>query len=323
MINKEQKFRLGVFLVVSTVLLAGILAIFIVPKLQEKGDRYFIHFKGTSVNGINEGAAVKYQGVKIGKVTGMEVNPKDLDSITITVRIKKDFSVKKDMHAALQYAGITGLRFIEISGGNADSVFVLPEGEIATKKGLGEKAEDIVLNVDSVVDAVNKMLNAENREKFASMLKNLETSTRVIANTLEKREKQFGNSLEKMDTVLARLVELSGNLNTFTGYLNEETGKVSIANLVKESEELIRTVSKRFSREEMGAVLGRVDSFLETAGSSIRKIEDRFHSMEGEFSKTLVSLRESMDNLARFTRELTEDPTVLLRKRAEKKRSRK
>ncbi len=320
MIKKEQKLRLGVFLVVSSVLLAIILAVFIIPRLSEEGDLYYINFKGMSVNGVNEGADVKYQGVRIGKVVRLEVNPEDLNSILVYVRIKSGFPVKADMHAALQYAGITGLRFVEISGGKPESAFVEPEGEILTGKGLGEKAEDIVLNVDNVVNAVNDLLKPENREKMTQLLHNLERSSRVISDVLEKREKDFSNSLKELDQTMIQLTQLSENLNKFTAYLNELTDGGRIENLVKDSEKLVKTVSRRFSDEELGRVLGKLDTFLETTGSSVRKIENQFFDIESELNKTLVSLRESMENISHFTRELTEDPTILIRKRAKKSR---
>ena len=63
-----------------------------------------------------------------------------------------------------------------------------------------------------------------------------------------------------------------------------------------------------------------IDTFVNTATLSIRKIENRFHDLEGEINMTLVSLRESMENISRFTRELAEDPTILIRTKADKRR---
>lgn len=319
MISKEQKLRLGVFLVVTSLLLAAILAIFIIPKLKEEGDIYFINFRGTSVNGVNQGADVKYQGVKIGKVSRLEVNPEDLDSVLIYVKIKTGFPVKDDMRVALQYAGITGLRFVEISGGKAKSPFILPGGEIKTKKGLGEKAEDIVLNVDSVVNAVNDMLNKENRDSFSRLLKNLETSTRVLSQTLERREKSLDNTLNKLDQSMTHIVKLSKNLESFSRYLDRLPEDIQLAKVSDDTRLALQNISKRFSKEELGSVLKNMDTFLETSTLSVRKIETRFHLLEEEFSKTLAGFRESMDNIARFTRELAEDPTLLLWKRTGKR----
>ncbi len=321
MISKEQKYRLGVFLLISVILLVGLLAVFIIPKLSDQGDRYFINFKGTSVNGLSEGVDVKYQGVRIGNVDRLIVNPEDLDSVLVFVRLKKDFPVKDDMRAALQYAGITGMRFVEISGGKTSSKFILPEGEIHTKKGLGERAEDIVLNVGSVVEAANEMLGKKNREKFSRTLENIETSTRVLATLLEGRENKMTNTLEKLDIVMTHMADVSANLSTITLKLKDQSEKISLVKLAKESERLLQEISARLSKNELGQVMVKMNTLLDTTTTSVRTMGAQFGSMEGEFNTTLVNLRESVENIAHFTRQLSEDPTSLIRKPAEKKRS--
>jgi phospholipid/cholesterol/gamma-HCH transport system substrate-binding protein len=322
MITKEQKIRLGVFLVASFFLLVVIVTVFILPKLKNIGDIYYIDFKEMSVNGVNEGADVKYQGVKIGNVVRLVVNPDDLRSVLIYVRIKKGFRVKKNMRAALQYAGITGLRFVEISGGTTEAEDLEPGGKILTKRGLGEKAEDIVLNVDSVVEALNNILDTENREKISLLIKNLEKSTAVIANVLEKREKNLGNSLADMDKITRQLSQVTANLNEFTLYLKDISEKIQagrIEKMVTQTETLLENLSNRLSDREMGKLVADIDTFARTATTSLQKIERRFHDLEGNIGNTLGSLRESLANIARFTRDLSEDPTIFIRKRPQKR----
>ena len=59
--------------------------------------------------------------------------------------------------------------------------------------------------------------------------------------------------------------------------------------------------------------------FARTATTNLQKIERRFHDLEGNISDTLGSLRESLANIARFTRDLSEDPTIFIRKRPPKR----
>jgi ABC-type transporter Mla subunit MlaD len=322
MITKEQKFRLGVFLFVSLFLLMAVLALFIVPKLREKGDTYFINFRDMSVNGVNEGSYVKYQGVRIGKVTKMNVNPKDLSSILVIIDLKKGFPVKKDMTARLQYAGITGLRFVEISGGKTDSEALAPGGEISMGRGLGEKAEDIVVNVDSIVAAVNEVLKKENRDKISNLLSNIENGTGVLSRVLEKREKNLLNLFANIEQSTEELKKISQEFNIFTQNLRGLTEKIQFEKIVEDSSRMINNISNRFSTQELGEVIRNFNTFVTTSTSSIKKIESSFLTLEVELNSTMVSLRESMENIARFTRELTEDPTILIRTRT-KKRSKK
>lgn len=322
MITKEQKIRLAIFLAVSLILLIIIFGIFILPKLKTVGDVYCIDVKEMSVNGINEGADVKYQGVRIGKVISLQVNPDDFRSVLIYIRIKKGFTIKKDMRASLQYAGITGLRFIEISGGTTDAQDLEPGENILPKKGLGERAEDIVLNVDSVVEAINNVLNLENREKISQTLKNLEKSTSIIADVLEKRKTSLENAVENIETITRQLTEVTADLNKFSTYLlgvSEKLNPERIEKLVTTTDTILQNLSRRVSDQEMGKLITNVDTLMKTTNVSVRKVEEGFLSMSEEFNKTLVRLRQSIDNIARFTRDLREDPTVLIRKRAEKR----
>ncbi|MCG2814646.1 MAG: MlaD family protein, partial [Candidatus Aminicenantes bacterium] len=80
------------------------------------------------MNGIIVGSPVKYQGVDIGKVTNISVNPGDLSTIRVDVRIIEGFTVKTDMKAVLQYIGITLQKYIEISGGRTDAPNIPPKG---------------------------------------------------------------------------------------------------------------------------------------------------------------------------------------------------
>ncbi len=74
MITTEQKKRLSVFVFFSSIILVLILFMLIYPKLKGKGEIYVIDFKNKSVNGLNKGSEVKYQGVKVGKVDEIKVN---------------------------------------------------------------------------------------------------------------------------------------------------------------------------------------------------------------------------------------------------------
>jgi ABC-type transporter Mla subunit MlaD len=319
MITKEQKFRLGVFLFISFLLLIAVLAVFIVPKLQEKGDTYFIDFKEMSVNGLNDGSDVKYQGVRIGKVDRMDVNPEDLSNIRVYVKLKSGFPVKKDMRAKLQYAGITGLRFVELSGGRTKSEDLEPGGEILMGKGLGEKAEDIVLNIDSVVDAINDVLKPENRGKISGLLSNIEKSTAVLARVLGKGEKNLGNLFVNIDKSTAELKNITAEIKTFTQNLSGITEKVEWEKIGRDGNRMISNISDRFSPQELGDVIKNFNTFVKTSTSSIKKIESSFLDLDGELNNTLISLRESIENIAKLTRELTEDPTMLIRTKTEKR----
>jgi len=313
MVTKEQKIRLGIFLFLSSVLLIIILIIFLLPKLQEEGDKYFINFKNISVNGLDKGSDVKYQGVKIGRVYVIDINPEDLNSIQVGVKIKRGFPVKKDMTAKLSFTGITGLKYVELYGGKNESKNLEHKGVILTGKGLGMQAEEIVSNINSAVKGINELISVENKDKISSFLINIEKSSKFISENIEENEKNMRKAIKNIE-------KTSENLNNVSKYLHDTVSEARLNKIAQNIEKTTHDISKRFSDKELGSVLKKVDSFMDTANSSVRKVELSFKNLEVELSKTLMNLREFVENLTKFSRELREDPTIIIRKKKEIRR---
>jgi len=111
-------------------------------------------------------------------------------------------------------------------------------------------------------------------------------------------------------------------MKEFVGYLGTVSEKIhpdKIEQMVTDADRLIKNVSERFSEKEIGETLANLNAFVETATASMRKIQGSFLDMENELTVTLASLRESLENISRFTRDLSEDPTILLRKQRAKR----
>lgn len=313
--TKQQKTRLGIFLIASFAVFIVILGFFLIPKLREKGNDFFINFRGTTVNGLFVGSPVKYQGVEVGRVERIMVNPNNINSVLVTIKVEKRFSMKKDMTAALMYMGITGQRFVELSGGSNESQNLEPRGEISTRRGLGEKAEDIVSNIDRAVLGISNLLDVENQERISLFLDNVEKSSAVLSDVLEKRKESLEESIANIQKASEAFSAVTENLRKVTDNLGTIT-----ANLEANSGEAFDNLNKRFSDEEMGKVLRNLEVFIETASTSLDKIETMFIYQQEELRNTFESLSRAMDNLSKFSRELTEDPTLLIRTRKEKKK---
>ena len=313
MLRKEQKFRLRVFLLVSLLILVFILALFVYPGLVEEMDRYFINFSKISVSGLSEGSKVKYQGVDIGSVFDIRVNPDDLSSILVYMEIDKGFPIKKDMRAKLSYTGITGLKFVELSGGETRSENLEPNSEILTIKGLGEKAEDIVANIDSAVKGINEFLSKENQKKLSLFLENIEKTSEIIQSVMEKKEKNLLQSIDNMEKASLMISRIARNLD-------ETIQKLELDKMAESGKQAVENITQRFSDEELGSVVRGIDDFVKSANSTLRKLDQIFVNQQEEMSKSLEKLSETIENLSKFSRSLIEDPTILIRKRISKRR---
>ena len=81
-------------------------------------------------------------GVEIGKVTDIKISETDINAISVLVSIKNDVSIKEDMYGTMNAIGITGLKYIEITGGTNEAKAVKSGGYIKSKKSPFSKIAD-------------------------------------------------------------------------------------------------------------------------------------------------------------------------------------
>jgi phospholipid/cholesterol/gamma-HCH transport system substrate-binding protein len=251
----------------------------------------------------------------VGLVDRILVNPDDINSILVYVEIDKGFYVKKDMTASLMYMGVTGQKFVELTGGTNESENLKPQGEITTRRGLGKKAEDIVSNIDHAVQGINNLLDVENQERIALFLENVEKTSEILSEVFETRKESLEKSVTNIQQASRSFSEVIENLENVTADLSQITGK-----LEDSSELALENLNKRLSDEEMGKVLTNLQTFIDTATASLDKIETVFIYQQEELKNTFESLSQAIDNLSQFSRELIEDPTLFIRTRKEKKK---
>jgi phospholipid/cholesterol/gamma-HCH transport system substrate-binding protein len=315
MMTHEQKTRLGIFLTIATVIFLAVLGFFLVPKLREAGDIYYINFRNTSVNGLLLGSSVRYQGVDIGKVIRIEVNRRDMNSILVWIKVQKGFPIKKDTTALLALAGITGIRFVDLQGGSKDSVRLPPGDEIEMGRGLEEKAGDIVTNIDTAVNSFNSLLSRQNLDRIDRFLEKAEKSSEMISSVLEAKRNKLERAFDNVAKASDEFASVTENLHIISANISELSQKI-----LTPSQTAVDNIAKRFSDEEMGQVIKDLRTFLDSTSASFKKIEGSLLAQQDDLKQAIKSLGETMDNLSRFTREISEDPTALIRLRKEKKK---
>jgi phospholipid/cholesterol/gamma-HCH transport system substrate-binding protein len=123
---------------------------------------YRIHFD-ESVSGLSIGDPVKFRGVDVGTVKAMSLDPTDPQKVQVDVALRKDAPVKTDTKASLKLKGITGVLFIELSGGSPKSQMLAaatPDGrvpEIASEKS------PLTTALEALPKAIDRLVALENR----------------------------------------------------------------------------------------------------------------------------------------------------------------
>ena len=160
MATKSQKIRVGLFAVASAVLLAIVLVVFGGVRFWAKMDEYRIETDGAY--GLQEGAKVYFNGIRVGTVTDLEL-AEDPRRVAVTIAIKRGTPVRTDTKAVMKMAGITGLKEIDLVGGDPAAQALppgstIPQGETFLDK-MEQKAEQIAEQSTRLMERANQLVD--------------------------------------------------------------------------------------------------------------------------------------------------------------------
>jgi phospholipid/cholesterol/gamma-HCH transport system substrate-binding protein len=185
------------FLVVGAFVLAAIAAVFgFVYWLHNSGGlgpraTYHVQFEG-SVPGLLVGAAVLFNGIRVGEVTDLGLASDSPRRVNATISVTSTTPVRSDTKVGLEFQGLTGVPVIALEGGK----LLVNSGEVPTliaEPGAGESmtqaARDALRKVDSVL--------SENSEPLKKTIANLEIFSEGLARNTGKLDSII-SGLEKM-----------------------------------------------------------------------------------------------------------------------------
>jgi phospholipid/cholesterol/gamma-HCH transport system substrate-binding protein len=116
--SDKRYFLEGLFILIAAA--AMIVAFMWLGKTGHRDDvLYSIRFS-ESVSGLSIGEPVRLNGVDVGNVKAMSIDPQDARNVIVDVSLRKDAPIKTDTRATLRMKGFTGVMFVELSGGAPD-----------------------------------------------------------------------------------------------------------------------------------------------------------------------------------------------------------
>ena len=156
--TKEQKIRIGLFAIVTAALLALVLIEFVGLRFWKGHKTYQVVFQ-SSVIGLDGGADVSYNGVKVGTVKSVGIDKQDVRRVRVLIEVDDDTPIRTDTHAYLSMGGITGVKTLDLRSSEAHAPAlaedsVIPVG-IGTLDKLTKQAEDIADHADAVMKHVD------------------------------------------------------------------------------------------------------------------------------------------------------------------------
>ena len=174
------------FVLIGAFVLAAIAAVFgFVYWLHNTGGlgprtTYHVQFEG-SVPGLLVGAAVLFNGIRVGEVTDLGLVPDHPRRVNATIAVTSTTPVRADTKVGLEFQGLTGVPVIALEGGQqpgaSGSVPTLM-AEAGAGQSMTQAARDALRRVDAVL--------ADNAEPLKTTIANLQVFSEGLARNTGK-----------------------------------------------------------------------------------------------------------------------------------------
>ena len=273
-------------LVLGAALIAGVLWLASGGALQTKYDLY-LAIEDESVAGLNLNAPVKYNGVDVGKVRSIQLDPANPERVRLVFAIERGTPIKVDTVAVLKTQGLTGIAYVELRGGARDAAPLLASapGElpvIRTKPSLSARLENVLTTVltklDSTSNSINAILSDENRAAFKSALADIASVSHTLAARKGTLDAGIANAARTFDNgarataQLGPVIERIGRSAAAVEKLGNEAALASV-NAGKTVDSVGADVS-RFSAETLPE-LQRLMGELNVLSTSLRRLSEQ------------------------------------------------
>lgn len=306
--NLEVETRAHHLLIGGFVLLAiGAVFAFVIwlagVQVDTEFEEYDIDFT-SSVAGLSVGGDVRFNGIPVGSVRRILISPVDARRVRVTIRIQAGLPIKDDSYAVLEAQGLTGVSFVQISGGTIDSPLLVPrEGEdralIASRPSalasLLEGVPGVLREAVVTLDRVQSFLDESNKQKIGNILTNVETITGTVAGQSEAISAtlaEMDDAIRDLRTTAQAVTQLAESGNAV---LTEDMGAV-----LADARAMIQSV------ELLG---GEVSAMVAENRDSVQTFTN---GTLPEVSRLVIDIRRLVISLSRVAEKLEDNPAGLI-----------
>lgn len=186
------------------------------------------------VDGINPDSIIRYNGVEVGKVKGIELDRINPKNIYIYIYILATIPINEETYATIKPQGITGLSYIDlqlpIKTHNKKNL--IPHNKppypiIETKPSflysISENTGTLLKNADAVSVQLKMLFNDTNIKHINNFLTNVDQ----VSTSIAEHSNMIGSSIVSMSEILNNMKQNANNLNTAVKGISDLTQSLS------------------------------------------------------------------------------------------------
>ena len=255
------------------------------------------------VTGLGSGAVVRLNGIEVGRVIRMQQDPKDPQLVMLILQVQNTVEIRADAVASLETLGLTGVGYVEISGGtlNSPSLVAAPGQEypmIASRASslqqVFNNAPELVARLIVIADRIAAVLDDKNRQALSDTLTNIRDTTAVLSD----HRQEIGQIIDDGNHTMQHLVTASTTLQDMLGKLDRTSDRVD--GVVKDADVAVQQATRLASD---------IDAIVASSKPGLR---DLTTNGVNQLNQLLIDARHLIASLDRVSTALERDPSRFL-----------
>jgi phospholipid/cholesterol/gamma-HCH transport system substrate-binding protein len=252
-------------------------------------DTYYTVFE--DIGGLEKNSKVFINGYQVGQVGNIYFNEHGNRELTVQLEIEKAYDLPLGSEAVLFDADIMGTKAVKIKLSGADRLYE-PGDTIRSRIQYGltdrleqqllpvkDKAENLIVTVDSLISALNYVFDNETSEKLQASIDNLASSTEGIKEMLSEQGK-LNSMINHMEAITLNLknhneelASAMSNIESITDSLARSALKSTISNADKTLAETHLILEKINSGEGTLGMLVNNDTLYQNLTALSRELD--------------------------------------------------
>jgi len=313
MVTRSQKIRLAIFLGAAFVILLGTIGIITGNRLFKQKTIYYIRYKEISLSGLELGSAVKYRGIRIGRIEDIYIDEKDITSLIVKISVDKKVPIKEDTEAIVTLIGITGLKMIELTGGSNESKQLAPNSYIKAGLSLVDsisgQAEIITQKLEFILNNLAELTTTDRREQIYQLVDN-------TSNTMESIHTLVDTNQINLYHTIKNLAQFTNQLDTFmvsAKLMVQDVRKITQSPQLLTTIHNLEQVTTELQQANLANLIHKLTNAIEQTDKTFTHLDLTILKSRHDILSSTEILRESLEYFNEFTRLISENPSLLLR----------
>jgi phospholipid/cholesterol/gamma-HCH transport system substrate-binding protein len=197
------------------------------------------------VSGLQVGGNVLFNGIRVGEVTNLRLDPDNPRQVVALLAVNKATPIRSDTRVGLEFAGLTGVAAVSLKGVSANTPLIeREEGEPPTLRSdpsasqdMMQAAREVLNKAEEVITANQEALHqaiadiaafsaslARNTDNVDSIMKDAKdtmsnakdatASARMLMDNLDKRTDEITIGVNRMTATATRQIDIAGKAIT-------------------------------------------------------------------------------------------------------------